>query len=327
MSSRLPVGVIGVGALGRHHARHLAQHPDASLVGVVDADAGRAAALAAELGTRAFRDVDALLAEARAVTIAVPTSAHHGVGIHVLRRGVPVLMEKPLAATLAEADALVAAAEAGGVQLQVGHIERFNRAIRAAGPYLEGPRYFESQRLAPFQPRGTDVTVVLDLMIHDLDLILHLTGGAVATDVRASGLAALSPHLDLCNARVEFAGGIVASVTSSRVARDRLRKLRIFQPNGYLSLDLGTGAGDFMRVRAGWRPGTGQGLEDIVEHIPLQAPEADALQLELTSFVHAVRGDREVVVSGQEGRDALALALRVGAAVRETPLQPAVAAS
>ena len=325
MSARLPVGVVGVGALGRHHARHLAALEEARLVGVYDTDAGRAQAVAAELGTTAFGDLDGLLDRVEAVTVAVPTPAHAEVGLRALERGVPVLMEKPLAATVVEADALIAAAARGGLQLQVGHIERYNRALRAAEPFLAGPRYIESQRLAPFQPRGTDVAVVLDLMIHDLDLVLHLTGGAEATEVRASGLPLLSSHLDIANARVEFANGAVALATASRVSRERVRRLRLFQPNGYLSLDLATGGGEFMRVRRDWQPGTGQALTDVVERIVLEAPEADALQLELRSFLHAVQGQREVVVSGEEGRAALALALRVADAVRTSPLAvPAV---
>ena len=320
MSSRLPVGVIGVGVLGQHHARHLAGLREVRLVGVCDIDAGRAAKVAAELGTAAFVEVDDLLARVEAVTVAVPTPAHAEVGLRALGVGVPVLMEKPLAATLAEADQLIAAARRHRLQLQVGHIERYNRALRAAEPYLDGPRYLESQRLAPFQPRGTDVAVVLDLMIHDLDLVLHLTGGSTATEVRASGISVLSPHLDLANARVEFANGAVAQATASRVARERIRRLRLFQPNGYFSLDLASGGGEFMRVRSGWQPGTGRELSDVVERIVLEAPEADALALELQSFVHAVRGEREVVVRGEEGRAALALALRVADAVRTQPL-------
>jgi predicted dehydrogenase len=318
VSPPLPIGVVGVGALGRHHARHLAQLEDARLVGVYDIDRSRAAAVAGELGTRSFSDLDALVREVEAVTVAVPTPAHSEVGLQALSRGVPVLMEKPLAATLDEADGLIAEAERRGLQLQVGHIERYNRALRAAEPYLDGPRYIESQRLAPFQPRGTDVAVVLDLMIHDLDLVLHLTGGASATEVRASGLSVLSPHLDMANARVEFANGAVALATASRVSRERVRRLRLFQPNGYLSLDLASGGGEFMRLRPDWKPGTGAQLSDVVERLVLEAPEADALGLELRSFVHAVRGEQEVVVGGREGRAALALALRVAAAV-QTP--------
>ena len=319
MKTRLPVGVIGVGALGQHHARHLAGLAEVRLVGVYDADASRGAKIAAEHGATAFEDMDQLLDRVEAVTVAVPTPAHFEVGMRALARGVPVLMEKPLAATVEEADGLIACARRKGVQLQVGHIERYNRALRAAEPYLDGPRYIESLRLASFQPRGTDVAVVLDLMIHDLDLVLHLTGSE-ATEVRASGLPVLSSHLDIANARVEFANGAVALATASRVARERIRRLRLFQPNGYFSLDLATGGGEFMRVRNGWQPGTGRELSDVVERVVLEAPEADALALELQSFVHAVRGQREVVVSGEEGRAALALALRVANAVRTSPL-------
>jgi predicted dehydrogenase len=314
------MGVIGVGALGQHHARHLALLDEVHLVGVCDSDASRSQKIAAELGTAAFVEIDDLLARTEAVTVAVPTPAHAAVGLRALEMSVPVLMEKPLAATLEEADWLIAAARRRRVQLQVGHIERYNRALRAAEPYLDGPRYIESQRLAPFQPRGTDVAVVLDLMIHDLDLVLHLTGGSAATEVRASGISVLSSHLDLANARVEFANGAVAQATASRVARERIRRLRLFQPNGYFSLDLASGGGEFMRVRSGWQPGTGRELADVVERIALEAPEADALALELKSFVHAVRGQREVVVRGEEGRAALALALRVADAVRTQPL-------
>jgi predicted dehydrogenase len=320
VTARLRMGVIGVGALGQHHARHLARLTEVRLVGVCDIDAVRAAQISAELGTAAFVEIDDLLGKVDAVTVAVPTPAHAEVGIRALELGVPVLMEKPLAATLAEADDLIAAARRRRLQLQVGHIERYNRALRAAEPFLDGPRYMESLRLAPFQPRGTDVAVVLDLMIHDLDLVLHLTGGNTATEVRASGISILSSHLDLANARVEFANGAVALATASRVARERIRRLRLFQPNGYFSLDLASGEGEFMRVKSGWQPGTGRELADVVERIALEAPEADALALELQSFVHAVRGQREVVVRGEEGRAALALALRVADAVRTPPL-------
>ena len=319
MTGRLPIGVIGVGALGRHHARHLASFHGAELVGVYDLDQARARAVAAEVGTRAFPDIDALLSQVRAVSIAVPTPQHGAVGLRALAAGVPVLMEKPLAGTLAEADQLVQAAAGRGLQLQVGHIERFNRALRAAHDHFGDIRYFESTRLAPFQPRGTDVAVVLDLMIHDLDLVLHLTGGAEVTDVRASGVAVLSSHLDIATARVEFSNGAVAMVTSSRMARERIRRLRMFQPNGYFSLDLAAGSGEFMRLRPGWRPGSGAGLEEVVEHVALTAPDADALALELASFVAAVRGEAEAVVTGEEGRAALALALRVTDAVERNP--------
>jgi predicted dehydrogenase len=316
----VPVGVVGVGALGRHHVRHLAAMQGVRLVGVYDTDPLRAIEAAATFGCRAFDSCAELLAAVAAVTVAVPTSHHHAVGVECLNRGVAVLMEKPFAATLAEADDLIAAAEANGVVLAVGHVERFNRAMRAARGVLDRPAFIEGIRLAPFQPRGADVAVVLDLMIHDLDLALHLVGGAPAIEVRASGVSIVSSHLDIANARVEFAGGAVASVVSSRVARERVRRLRIFQPTGYISLDLATGEANFMRLRAGWRPGTASSLEEIVETVPLAAPEADALELELAAFVAAVRGDPAEIVSALEGRAALALALEVTSAVQRVPV-------
>lgn len=318
--TKVRVGVVGVGALGRHHARHVSQQFGAELVGVVDADQGRAAEVAAETGSRAFTRLNDLLGEVDAVIVAVPTSAHREVGLECLGRGVSVLMEKPLATSLAEADELLAEAARHRSVFAVGHIERFNRAVRAAVPFLDQPMFLEGIRLAPFQPRGTDVAVVLDLMIHDLDLVNHLICGASATDVRGSGVSVLSHHLDMVNARVEFEGGVVASMTASRVARDRVRKLRIFQPSGYFSLDLAAGTGAFMRLREGWRPGTGSSIEEIVETVQLTAPHADQMGLELAAFFAAVRGEPAAIVSAAEGRTALALALEVTAAVQRTPV-------
>lgn len=320
MSRPLPVGVIGVGALGWHHARHLAAMPGAELVGIYDIRPERAREVAEAVRTVACRSREELLARVRAVSVAVPTPVHAEVGLAALEAGVAVLMEKPLATTLAEADALLAAAERQGVLLQVGHIERFNRALRAAAPYLDQPTFIEGERLAPFQPRGTDVPVVLDLMIHDLDLILHLTGGLQASEVRASGACVLSDHLDVASARVEFTSGAVAQVTASRIARERVRRLRIYQAEGYLELDLARGKGEFLRLRHGWAPGREASLEEVAERIPLEAPAADALGLELASFLHAVRGEQEAVVSGGEGRAALELALMVTDAIREGSL-------
>ncbi len=316
MSTPLPVGVIGVGALGRHHARHLATLEGVRLVGVYDANPETAARVGAEVGAPVVGEVDALLGLVRAVSIAVPTSVHAEVGLRALERGVAVLMEKPLASTLAEADALVAAAEQASVVLHVGQIERYNRAVRAALPVIENPRYIEAERIAPYSPRGTDVSVVLDLMIHDLDLLLALTGSPEVTDVRAVGGAVLSSHLDLVNARLELPGGTVASITASRIGRQRVRRIRIYQDSGYLTLDLTAGTANFLRVRPGWKRGTGTSLDEAVEELTLTAPEGDALRLELTEFVRAVRGEPSHGVTGHQGRAALDLALRVGAVVR-----------
>ena len=254
--------------------------------------------------------------------MAVPTPAHVAVGLAVLERGIPVLVEKPLADSVAGAERLVRVASERGLVLQVGHVERFNRAVRAAAPYLEEPRFLQIDRLAPFQPRGTDVAVILDLMIHDLDLVLELVRADV-TDVRATGVPLLTPHVDIANARIEFANGAVANVTASRVSRERTRKLRIFQPTGYFSLDLAQGSGDFYRLRAGWQTMAATRLEQIVEHVRLEAPEAEPLSLELESFLRAVRGEEEVVVSGAAGVQALALACRVADAVQASPLAAA----
>jgi predicted dehydrogenase len=318
VNARLPVGVIGVGALGRHHARHLATLDGVQLVGVYDADPDTAARVAAEVGVPVVGEVDALLGQVEAVSIAVPTSAHAEVGLRTLERGVSVLMEKPLAASLAEADALVAAAERTGAVLHVGQIERYNRAVRAALPAVENPRYIEAERIAPYSPRGTDVSVVLDLMIHDLDLLLALTGSPEVTDVRAIGASVLSAHLDMVNARLELPGGTVASITASRLGRHRVRRVRIYQDTGYLTLDLSTGQASFLRVRPSWKRGTGSSLAEVVEEIALEASEGDALRLELTEFVRAARGEPNRGVTGVAGRAALELALRVGAVVRAT---------
>jgi len=322
VSARVPVGVVGVGALGRHHARHLSQNPDAELVGLYDRDPARARQVADEVGCAAFSDLDALLAKVKGVSCAVITPAHYEVGLHVLGCGVGILMEKPIAATAAQADELIAAAAKGRVPLHVGQIERFNRAVRAATPYLDDPRFIECQRLAPFAARGSDVSVILDLMVHDIDLVLHLTGARRATEIRAVGTRLLSSHVDLVNARLELEGGQVATLTTSRLSAGRVRRARIFQKDGYLTLDLHAGTGEFVKLRGGFAPERpeGQALEDVVERIPLSAPEADALGLETKAFVAALRGQKNDGVTGVEGRAALALALAVSDAVDAHPL-------
>jgi predicted dehydrogenase len=308
--------------LGFHHARLLRRMPGAEFAGIYDANPARAAEVARQLETVAHPSLDALLERVEAVTVAVPTPAHVSVGMAVLERGIALLMEKPLADSVAGAEELVRRAARGGVVLQVGHVERFNRAVRAAAPYLEEPRFLQVDRLAPFQPRGTDVAVILDLMIHDLDLVLELVRSAV-TDVRATGVPILTPHVDIANARIEFANGAVANVTASRVSRERTRRLRMFQPTGYFSLDLAQGTGDFFRLKPGWQRLNATALEHIVEHVRLEAPEAEPLQLELESFLRAVRGEDDVVVSGAAGAQALALAFRVADAIEASPLAAA----
>ncbi len=292
-----------------------------SFVGVYEARTERAAEVSAELGVKAWSDLEALIDACDALTIAVPTPAHFDVATLAVARGKHVLIEKPLTETLEQADALLQLARDTGALIQTGHVERFNRAIRAALPYVDQPRFVESDRLAPFNPRGSDVAVVLDLMIHDLDLLLTLIRSPVAT-VAAAGIPVLTPFVDIANARITFQSGAVANLTSSRVSRDRMRKLRIFQQSGYLSLDLASGEGDFYRIKRdvdlaalALAP---QALEAFVERIPLSAPEGEPLRLEFESFVAAVRGEAPVAVSGEDGRDALAAALRIVGEIERT---------
>lgn len=321
MTAPIRIGVIGAGALGYHHVRLLRAVEGASLVGFHDSRPERAQQVATELGTRAFESVESLIDACDALTIAVPTPAHYAVAKIALEQGRHLLIEKPLAASLAEADELLAIAKRTGALIQTGHVERFNRAVRAALPFVEAPRFIDSDRLAPFNPRGSDVAVVLDLMIHDIDLVLTLVGSHVA-DVAAVGVPVLTPFVDIANARLSFDSGVVANITSSRVSRERMRKVRIFQQSGYLSLDLAAGDGEFYRLRgdvdlAALAKGP-LALEAFVERIPLEAPEGEPLRLEFESFVAAVRGEQPVVVSGEDGREALAVALRIVKEIERT---------
>ena len=304
---------MGAGALGYHHVRLLRDQAGAKLIGFYDSSVERAAKVSSELKVRAFDALPALLDEIEAAVVVVPTKAHFEVGREALARGTHLLIEKPIATTLEQADALVALAKAHGAILQIGHVERFNRAVRAAMPYLEAPRFVESERLASFKPRGTDVEVVLDLMIHDIDLVHALVRDRVA-DVRAVGVGVLT-QVDMTNAWLDFESGAVANIKASRVSRDPLRKLRIYQRNGYFSLDLAAGTGEFYRMRRDVNreelAKSAQSIESFVERIKLKAPDGEPLRLEHESFLAAIRGESPVVVSGEDGRDALAVALRI----------------
>jgi len=295
--------------------------PEVSLAGFVEARPERARAVSEELAVRAFPTLDALLDEVDALTVVVPTPAHFEVAMAAVRRGKHLLIEKPLTETLAQADQLLDAAYHAGVVVQTGHVERFNRAIRAALPFVDAPRFIESDRLAPFNPRGSDVAVVLDLMIHDIDLVRTLVGERVV-GVSAVGVPVLTPSPDIANARLTFESGVVANITASRVSRERMRKLRIFQQSGYLSLDLGSGNGEFYRLRTdvdvaalALEP---QGIEAFVERIPLEAPEGQPLQLEFEAFARAASGTGPVVVSGDDGREALAVAVEIVREIERT---------
>ena len=313
-SAPLRVGVAGTGSLGYHHARLLRGVAGITFSGFYEANAERAATVARELGARAYPTLDALLADVEALSIVTPTKFHHAVAKAALEAGKHLLIEKPITATIEEADELIALAKRKGVMVQIGHIERFNRAIRAALPHVDHPLFIDSDRLAPFNPRGSDVAVVLDLMIHDIDLLLTLTGAKVSA-ISAVGIPVLTPSIDIANARITFETGAVATITASRVSKDRMRKLRIFQRNGYLSLDLAAGTGEMYRLRADMDLAalarTAQPLEAFVERVPIDAPEGEPLKLELESFVAALRGESPVVVTGEDGRDALAVALQI----------------
>jgi predicted dehydrogenase len=308
------IGVVGVGSLGFHHARILREVSGAQLVGVHDRDAARLEKVSTELQVEAFSSLEALLDAVEAIVVAVPTTEHAEVALAAVGRGIHALIEKPIAPTLAEADEILARASEGKAIVATGHVERFNGALRACEPYLDSPRFIESHRLAPFGPRGTDVAVVLDLMIHDIDLVLGLARRQVA-QVDAVGVPVLTPSVDIANARLRFEGGAVANITASRVSRERMRKIRLFQPSGYLSLDLASGTGEFLRLREGVELGKlGEGsfqLENIIERVELVGDGQEPLRAELESFVAAVRGERPVVVSGEDGRRALAVALEI----------------
>lgn len=315
MGRGVKIGVVGVGSLGFHHARILRSLEDADLIGIHDASPARLAEVASTLGVTPFTELGDLLDRVDAVVIAVPTTSHEAVALEAIRRGVHVMIEKPIAPTLEAADRILDAAATAGVLVQIGHVERFNGALRACEPYLDTPLFVECHRLAPFGVRGTDVAVVLDLMIHDLDLVLSLVSRPV-TAITAVGVPVLSASPDIANARLEFDGGCVANLTASRVSLERMRKIRFFQPSGYISLDLANGAGEYLRLRPGvvFEPGqpfSAQSLDEIVERVPLVSDGTEPLAAELESFILAVLGRSAVVVSGEDGRRALRVALEI----------------
>jgi predicted dehydrogenase len=307
-------GVIGAGGLGQHHIRILRDMQGPEFAGFYESRPERAAQVATELGVRAFDSLDALLNVVDAVTIVVPTPAHYEVARQVLVRGIHALIEKPIATTLEQADEMLRLAKEHGALIQTGHVERFNRAIRAALPYVNAPLFIESNRLATFNPRGADVAVVLDLMIHDIDLV-HTLVRSKASSVVAVGVPVITPFVDMANARLAFDSGAVANITASRMSRDRMRKVRIFQRSGYLSLDLAAGTGEYLRLRGDVNLAelatAPIALEQVVERIPLEAEEGEPLRLEFESFLAAVRGEAPIAVSGEEGREALAVALQI----------------
>jgi predicted dehydrogenase len=308
-SKKIRVAVVGAGEFGRHHARVYRELENAELAGIYDQNRQRASAVAAEFQAPVLHGLEELQGRADAVSVAVPTVAHAEVGCRLLNMGLDVLIEKPMAVDLEEADALLDAARKNRRILQVGHVERFNPAVRAVEPILNRPLFFEVHRLGVFTPRSLDVDVIYDLMIHDLDILLALVNEPV-TEVKAVGIPVLTDKVDIAHARLEFTSGAVANVTASRVSTERVRKMRFFQQHEYISLDYARR--DALRIGVK-KPGPQPefGFEK------LNAPAVEPLRAELETFIQCVRTRKEPPTNGAAGRAALALAGRVMASIQE----------
>jgi predicted dehydrogenase len=303
MSEPLRLAVIGVGHLGRHHARIMSAMPEARLTAVVDTNKERAAEIASVSGTTALTDYRDLLGQVDGVVVAVPTELHAEIAVPFLERGTPVLVEKPMSRTLADADRMIAAAAAGNAVLGVGHTERHNPAVAIALGLVKSPRFIEVHRLSAFPDRSLDIDVVFDLMIHDLDVILAIVGPEVVS-IEAVGVPVLTPKYDIANVRLRFASGCIANITASRISKDRVRKIRFFQPDAYLSVDYASQEVEGYRlVRREPRPDIQGGT------IPVERDEP--LRRELADFVRAIRSQGPPLVDGAAGRRALTLASQI----------------
>lgn len=305
----MKAAVIGVGHLGKHHARILASIPGVSLAGVVDINTDRAAEIAKEYNTTAFADPREI-ADLSLAVIATPTESHAAIAAPLVDAGVHLLVEKPVTQTLSEADALIAAARSKGIVLAVGHSERFNPAVVAARPYVNDPRFIEVHRLGTQLGRSLDIDVVLDLMIHDLDLILSMVPSEVES-VEAVGVPVLTPKVDIANARVRFKNGCIANLTASRISKDQIRKIRFFQRERYVSIDTAAREVEMFQLvpQPGGMPKIGGGKQAV--------PGDEPLRSELEDFVAAVRDRRAPAVPGEQGRAALALAVRIVELMRQ----------
>jgi predicted dehydrogenase len=303
---KIRTAVVGVGYLGRFHAQKYAQIAGSELLAVVDSSAEARASVAAELGTRALADHRELIGQVDAVSVVTPTPGHFAVARDFLEGGAHVLVEKPITETPAEARELIELARARGRVLQVGHLERFNAAILGAEPHLKAPRFIECHRLAPYRERGTDVNVVLDLMIHDIDIVQTIVGAPIAA-IDAIGTAVFSDEIDIANARIRFANGCVANATASRVSLKTERKLRVFEDEAYLSIDLQQKILTLIRKRSG-PAGPGQ-LPVTIEEQSFE--QGDALKAEIVSFLDCIRSGTGPVVSGEAGLRALETAMLI----------------
>lgn len=295
----LQVGVAGAGAMGRNHARVFSLLDNAELVAIYDQDMARAQEVANEFGGTAVDSLEDFAERVDAATVAVPTIAHRSVGCALMDKGVHILMEKPIADSLDDARVLIEKSQEKGCVLQVGHIERFNPVMRELESRLSGPRFIEAHRLSPFPNRSIDIGVVLDLMIHDLEIILHLVNSPVES-VDAVGVAVMTAREDIANARIRFENGCVANVTSSRISPERMRKIRVFQGDCYLSLD-------YQEQSAGMYAMTENGIEKV----DVQVEKDEPLKLELASFIECACRGETPQVSGQQGAAALDLALEI----------------
>jgi predicted dehydrogenase len=307
----LRIAVIGVGHLGRHHARILSTLPGAELVAVVDTNHGRAEEIARTANTEALFNARDLAGRVDAVIVAVPTELHHDIAMPFLESGIPVLVEKPMARSVEEADELIAAARAANVPLAVGQTERFNPAVETARPMLVDPRFIEVHRLGTFPDRSLDIDVVFDLMIHDLDVVLSLVKADVES-IEAVGVPVLTGRVDIANVRLRFSNGCIANLTASRISRDRVRKIRFFQPAAYLSIDYAA-----QKIEL-WRLVKGNGPMPSIEGGEVPVTNEEPLKRELADFVDAVVSKRTPVVDGHQGRRALELATRITAKMAST---------
>lgn len=305
VNQKLRAAVIGVGYLGRFHAQKYAALPGCELVGVADAFLPTAEKVAAELACRATNDFRTLFGQIDVVSIAATTEQHYAIARECLAAGLHVLVEKPITVTVAQADELIALADQHQRVLQVGHLERFNPAWLAARPKMTQPMFIEAHRMAPFKPRGIDVSVILDLMIHDLDLILPLVNSPIK-ELRASGVPVLTDGVDIANVRIEFANGCVANLTASRTSTAAMRRMRLFQPQGYMSIDFGERTISMSRKADALMEG-----ESPITTERSQEPPGDALMTEIIAFTDSVRQQKPAVVSGRDGRAALAVALDI----------------
>ncbi len=330
MKVKLKVGVIGVGHLGSLHAKMYAQIESCDLKGVYDIQSDRAASAAAEYKTTAFADTDALLDAVDAVSIVAVTQQHFDVAQRALRRGKHVFIEKPISETIQQARDLVAMGRAANLKIQVGHIERFNPAVLAVEPYHIRPLFIESHRLAQFNPRGSDVAVVLDLMIHDIDLILSLVKSPVER-IDANGVAVVSESIDIANARIQFQSGCVANVTASRVSQNKMRKMRLFQQDAYIGIDFAQGLAEVFRLvdenAADISPTLMLGKIEqgsrkrVIVYEQPEVQEVNALKVELASFITSIQEDHDPPVTGEDGLQALEVAQEILAIIQGQKIQ------